>query len=85
MTEKTADSNSVALDYYLSGVKFDPRNYGCIYNAGCSYFYEQKYKNALKWFDLALKVNPSSIDSSLGKSLSLLKLGCFKEALTAIE
>lgn len=44
------DSNNVALDYYLSGVKIDPRHYGCIYNAACSYFYEKMFTNSLKWF-----------------------------------
>lgn len=52
------DSNNVALDYYLSGVKIDPSHFGCIYNSACCYFYEKKYTNALKWFDIAIKIDP---------------------------
>ena len=51
------DSNNIALDYYLSGVKIDPRHFGCVYNVGCSYFFEKKYLNALKWFELAIKID----------------------------
>lgn len=43
-----------ALDYFLSGVKIDPKHYGCAYNCAYSYFADRKYRNALKWFDLAL-------------------------------
>ena len=48
------DRHSVALDYYLSGVKIDPEHYGCIYNTGCCYFYTGKYQNARKWFTLCI-------------------------------
>jgi hypothetical protein len=34
------DSNNIALDYYLSGVKIDPRHFGCVYNVACSYYFE---------------------------------------------
>lgn len=78
------DSNNVALDYYLSGVKIDPRHFGCIYNAACSYFFEKKFLNAVKWFDLALKIDPLSKDSFFGKTVTCLKLGQYTEALLTI-
>ena len=37
------DSNNIALDYYLSGVKIDPYHFGCVYNVGCSFYFEKKY------------------------------------------
>jgi hypothetical protein len=47
------------LEYYLSGVKINPSHFGCIYNAACSYYFANKFCNSLKWFDLALKIEPA--------------------------
>lgn len=79
------DSNNIALDYYLSGVKINPFHFGCIYNAGCSYYFEGKFGNSLKWFDLAVQVDPYSLDAHFGLATVSLKLGKFQEALQAIE
>ena len=54
------EKNSEALDYYLSGVKIDPTSFGCAYNIACTYFTEQKYVNAHKWFNLALCIDSNS-------------------------
>lgn len=56
--QKQADANNVALDYYLSGVKINPESFPCVYNVACSYYMEQKYLSAKKWFDLAAKIDP---------------------------
>lgn len=79
------DTNIVALDYYLSGVKTDPRHFGCVYNVGCSFFMEGKYLNALKWFELAIKINPLVPDSFFGKAITCLKLGRYEKALSTIS
>ena len=81
----SAEVNSAALDYYLSGVKIDPRHYGCVYNAACSYFNDGKFTNALKWFEIASKIDPQSQDSHFGKSVTCLKLGQYSEALEVCE
>lgn len=47
------------LSYYLAGVKIDPKHFGCVYNSGCCFFLDGKYKNAKKWFDLSLKLKPT--------------------------
>lgn len=75
----------MALDYYISGVKIDPSHFGCIYNVGCCHFFTKKYMNALKWFDLAIKVDSSSLDSHFGRAASCLKLGKYKEALDSMN
>ena len=79
------DQNAAALDYYLSGVKIDPHHFGCVHNVACSYFFEKKYVNANKWFDLTLKIRPASPDALFGKTISCLKLGLFTEALESIS
>lgn len=67
--------NSVALDYYLSGVKIDPQHLGCVYNVGCCHYQLGKYANASKWFELAMKLDHTHQDSYIGKIMSNLKLG----------
>ena len=79
--KKEAQANQTALDYYLTGVRFDARHFGCAYNTACSFFREQMFENACKWFTLALKLQPCSLDSMLGKSVTSLKLGLFDDAL----
>lgn len=83
-SDESKDSNNAALDYYLSGVKIDPRHFGCVYNVACSYYFEKKYVNANKWFDIAIKLDPLSEDSYFGKTIACLKLGLFDDALATI-
>lgn len=78
-------NNSAAIDYYLSGIKIDPQNFSCVYNVACSYFYEGKICNSLKWFEIGLKIDPNSADSSFGKAVCCIKLGKPQMALEAIE
>jgi tetratricopeptide (TPR) repeat protein len=79
------DTNIVALDYYLTGVKTDPRHFGSAYNVACSFYIEGWYLNAFKWFNLALKLSPLSNDSLFGKTLTCLKLGKYELALQTIN
>lgn len=79
------DSNNVALDYYLSGVKIDPYHFGCVYNVGCSYYFDKKYLNALKWFELAIKIDANCQDSFFCKAATCLKLGLYEQAISAIK
>lgn len=69
------DTNVVALDYYLSGIKTDPKHYGCAYNVACAFYMEDKFLNALKWFEISLKLKPDDCDSLFGRAMSCLKLG----------
>jgi tetratricopeptide (TPR) repeat protein len=80
-----ADSDNVALDYYISGVKIDPRHFGCIYNVACCHFFNKKFANSKKWFDLALKIDSTSLDSYFGRTAACLKLGLYTEAITSIS
>lgn len=66
-------------------MKIDPHHFGCVYNVGCSYFFEKKYLNALKWFELAIKIDSKCQDSYFGKAATCLKLGRYEQAISAIE
>ena len=72
---KNIDVNNVALDYYLSGGKIDPRHFGCVYNVGCSYFKAKMFVNAKKWFDFAIKIRHRDQDSQFAKAVTCIKLG----------
>jgi len=69
----------------LSGVKINPGHFGCVYNVGCSYYFEKKFLNALKWFEMAIQIDSKNQDCYYGKAAACLKLGRFKDALAAIE
>lgn len=84
MNQPTTSKNNTALDYYLSGVKIEPDNVICAYNVACTYYEERKFCNSLKWFNLATRLSKDNPDVLFGKSVVLLKLGEFKEALTTI-
>jgi hypothetical protein len=72
---KNVDVNNVALDYYLSGIKIDPRHFGCAYNVGCCYFNAKMFVNAKKWFDFAIKIRHRDQDSQFAKVVTCIKLG----------
>ena len=74
---KIENKESVALDYYLSGVKIEPTHLGCIHNVGCCHFFLGNFANAEKWFNLAIQVDPQHKDSYIGKTVSCLKLGLY--------
>jgi len=74
-----------ALDYYLSGVKIDPTHLGCIHNVGCCQYFTGKYQNALKWFNLAIRVDPAFQDSYFGSTMASIKLGRYEDALRTTE
>ena len=78
------DSVSVALDYFLSGVKIEPDHYDCIYNVGCCQFVANKFKNAKKWFDLAIKMDKTNPDAYYNKAVACIRLGLYPEAEKAI-
>jgi tetratricopeptide (TPR) repeat protein len=73
------------LDYYLSGVKIDPTHLGCIHNVGCCQYFAGKYQNALKWFNLAIRVDPAFQDSYFGSTMASIKLGHYEDALKTIQ
>jgi tetratricopeptide (TPR) repeat protein len=75
----------VALDYYLQGVRIDPCHYPCVLNLACVYSQLDKHANASKWFDLARKVNPLSIDAYYGTALSCFKMKQFQQAYNTLD
>ena len=79
------DCHTVALDYYLSGLKINPSHLGCIYNVGCCHYFTKKYANAEKWFSLAIKADPSFLDSYIGKTVACIKLGRYEDAIATIS
>ena len=70
-------------------MKQDPKHYGCIYNVACSFYFEAKYENALKWFDFSIKVvkddKGNNGDSYFGKTVTYMKLGQFEKAKETID
>lgn len=76
-TNQTKDKKlTIAIDYYLSGVKIDPSHYGCAYNAAYCYYTVKQFVNAEKWFGLASKLHHDTAhDSLIGQALSCLRIG----------
>lgn len=50
------DGVEVALDYYLQGVRCNPRGFPCVFNLACVYSQLDRHSNAKKWFNLAIKI-----------------------------
>jgi len=57
--KQDVNQDAVALDYYLSGVKINPQHIGCIHNAGFCQYSIGRFQNAQKWFNFAVKIDPS--------------------------
>lgn len=52
------DGIEAALDYYLHGLRVNSSNFPCVYNLACVYATLNKHANALKWFNIAIKIDP---------------------------
>lgn len=79
------DGVEVALDYYLQGVRCNPRGFPCVFNLACVYSQLDRHSNAKKWFNVAIKIQPLSIDSYYGSALSDFKQKRFQEAFNTLE
>lgn len=79
------DGVEVALDYYLQGIRCNPNHYPCVFNLACVYSQLDKHANARKWFNLAIKIAPTSLDAYYGSALSSFKMRCFMEAFTTLK
>ena len=75
----------VALDYYLQGVRANQTHFPCVFNLACVYSNMDKHVNAKKWFKLAIKINPRSIDAYYGSALSSFKLRQFQDAFNTLK
>lgn len=79
------DGVEVALDYYIKGIRCNPSHFACVFNLACVYSILDRHCNALKWFNLAIKISPNSADSYYGSALSSFKLKNFFEAFTTLK
>jgi tetratricopeptide (TPR) repeat protein len=79
------DGVEVALDYYLQGIRCNNHHFPCVFNLACVYSTLDKHANARKWFNLAIKINPNSIDSYYGSALSSFKMRNFQEAFNVLK
>ncbi|CDW89383.1 tpr domain containing protein [Stylonychia lemnae] len=64
----------VSIDYYLHGIRANPRHFGCIYNVACVYQQLDKHLNAIKWFRFASLMQQFTADPYFGCAISLFKL-----------
>jgi tetratricopeptide (TPR) repeat protein len=79
------DGTEAALDFYLSGIRCTTTNFPCVYNLACVYATLQKHTNALKWFNVAIKIDPNSMDAYYGSALSSFKMKRFQEAFDNLK
>lgn len=71
------DGVEVAIDYYKHGIRVNPWSFPCVYNLACVYFELKRYRNARKWFNLGIKIDPKRGDLYYGSALSSFKLKDF--------
>jgi len=84
------DENQLAIKTLKKAYKRNNENYDIVYNLAFIYFLETAYEKAVKYFDIALKLNAQSRDCYYYKGISLLRLAdyddaskCFQHILSA--
>lgn len=73
-----------AIDYYKHGLRINPWSFKCIYNLATIFSNIKKHRNARKWYDIAIKVDPMKADGYYGSALSSFKLCDFNLAFETI-
>lgn len=63
----------------------NPFSLPCIYNLACVYSSLKKHRNAVKWFNLGIKVDSKCDDLYYGSALSSLKLKEYDAALDTVN
>ena len=82
---RVADNSEQALDYYYQGIRIDGCHFGCTFNIAVVFLNRGMIVNARKWFKLAKRLNPSSIETFLGLAITHLKLGEHQNCIQCIE
>jgi tetratricopeptide (TPR) repeat protein len=77
---RDSGSFGAAKKCFLKTIEIDPKNRAALINLGNLFFYEQKYEDAISYYDQALAISPDYFDTLMMKAMSLIKLRRFKEA-----
>ena len=70
----TTTELQLSIDYYLHGIRANPRHVACVYNVACAFYALGKFHNSLKWFSHAIKLQNTNKDSYFNKALSHFRL-----------
>ena len=82
---RVADNSEQALDYYYQGIRIDGCHFGCTFNIAIVFLNRGMIVNARKWFKLAKRLNPNSIETFLGLAITALKLGEHQNCIQCIK
>lgn len=77
----TLDRADQAIDYYLQGLRVNPRDFACCYNVALCFLLKNYICNAMKWFKLSIVIEPHSPEAFLGLAVTKLKLSKHHEAI----
>jgi tetratricopeptide (TPR) repeat protein len=74
-----------AIDYYLQGLRVDPKHHQTYHNLGCWFVYLDRWVNALKCFEQEYILTPFEIKALYALVIVSLKLGNLDKAIQYIE
>lgn len=82
------DELKSAVDCFVQTIKSNPLNICAIHNLACAYETQQRYQLAIKWFDIAIKLDPDNkeyLDTYYSLALAYFKSGKPQEAVYVLD
>lgn len=74
-----------AKDDFIEAFSYNPYNFHVVNNLGTCVAKENKFQEAIPYFEEALRINPKFEDSKYNISFSLYQLGRYEEALNWVQ
>ena len=72
---KSGTEMESAIDSYRQAIRIQPYFLDAIHNLACSYEDQKRFVLGMKWFEVAIKLDPSKLDSYHGYALCSFKTG----------
>jgi len=79
------DENKLAISCLKSAYRINNENFDIVHYLALTYFLQSEYEKAIKYFDVASKLNPKSRDSYYYKGISLNRIDQHNEAITNLQ
>ncbi len=76
------------MDCYVQSIRIQQLNPLSIHNLACIYEMQQRFDLAVKWFDIAIQIDPQNlqiIDSYFGLALTYFKCGYSMKAIEKLD
>ena len=88
LKSRNIDELKSATDCFIQAIRINPLNVYAIHNLACVYEIQNRFQLAIKWFDIAIKLDPLNnelLDTYYSLGLAYYKAGFPEKAVEVLD